>query len=393
MKLRHSLLSMLLLGTGIALAGCETFDLESSFGAARSRCRASGATCSRKGAPGVQQGIPPDLVQGYQPAAGIAAGDRRAPEGQACAPPRRLTTAARLRRRVRLPRERPPPAATAGAGAPSPQAAPPQQQQSGSAWPEPPARTAQPQQSGPGLARSASCRDHHPLGHDLEADAGFPDHAQTKKKRAATILNSANALSGAMSFTSPLSDGRMSASRPCSTAWSAGGSPGRRHAGRYPRPPRRPRPARRSRLYGDRHRGPREGGAESLTGRMRAQTEAAIAQADAVLFLIDARAGLMPVDRAFADLCASPASPPSLSPTRARARPAERAGSRPMRWAWRSGRDLGGARRGPVRSLRRVARGAAGRDRRAGRRRSGGRRPHGRSASRWSGGRTPASRP
>jgi GTP-binding protein len=41
---------------------------------------------------------------------------------------------------------------------------------------------------------------------------------------------------------------------------------------------------------------------DSMTGRMRAQTEAAIAQADAVLFLIDARAGVTPADRAFADL-------------------------------------------------------------------------------------------
>src|SRR5215510_14451250 len=41
---------------------------------------------------------------------------------------------------------------------------------------------------------------------------------------------------------------------------------------------------------------------ETLPGRMRAQTESAIAQGDAVLFLIDARAGLTPVDRAFADL-------------------------------------------------------------------------------------------
>src|SRR5499426_1968180 len=36
---------------------------------------------------------------------------------------------------------------------------------------------------------------------------------------------------------------------------------------------------------------------ESLTGRMQAQTEAAIAQADAVFFLIDARAGPTPADR------------------------------------------------------------------------------------------------
>ena len=41
---------------------------------------------------------------------------------------------------------------------------------------------------------------------------------------------------------------------------------------------------------------------ETLTGRMRTQTQSAIAQSDAVMFLIDARVGLTPVDRAFADL-------------------------------------------------------------------------------------------
>src|SRR5262245_52275000 len=45
-----------------------------------------------------------------------------------------------------------------------------------------------------------------------------------------------------------------------------------------------------------------EANADTLSGRMRAQTEAAIARSDAVFFLIDARAGLTPVDRAFADL-------------------------------------------------------------------------------------------
>jgi GTP-binding protein len=38
----------------------------------------------------------------------------------------------------------------------------------------------------------------------------------------------------------------------------------------------------------------------SLSGRMRAQTEIAIAQADAIFFMIDARQGPTPVDRAFA---------------------------------------------------------------------------------------------
>jgi GTPase len=41
---------------------------------------------------------------------------------------------------------------------------------------------------------------------------------------------------------------------------------------------------------------------KTLSGRMQAQTAAAIAQADAVLFLVDARAGTTPVDRSFADL-------------------------------------------------------------------------------------------
>jgi GTPase len=45
-----------------------------------------------------------------------------------------------------------------------------------------------------------------------------------------------------------------------------------------------------------------EAAPESLTGRMRAQTETAIASADAVMFLMDARAGVMPSDREIAQL-------------------------------------------------------------------------------------------
>ncbi len=44
-----------------------------------------------------------------------------------------------------------------------------------------------------------------------------------------------------------------------------------------------------------------EGPKGSLTARMQEQTEAAIAAADALLFVIDARIGLTPTDRAFAD--------------------------------------------------------------------------------------------
>jgi GTP-binding protein len=45
-----------------------------------------------------------------------------------------------------------------------------------------------------------------------------------------------------------------------------------------------------------------EGGPESLVRRMVQQTELAIADADAILFLMDARDGLTPIDRAFADI-------------------------------------------------------------------------------------------
>ena len=45
-----------------------------------------------------------------------------------------------------------------------------------------------------------------------------------------------------------------------------------------------------------------DAGSESLAGRMLAQTKTAIEQADAVFFMLDARTGPVPDDRAFADL-------------------------------------------------------------------------------------------
>ena len=45
-----------------------------------------------------------------------------------------------------------------------------------------------------------------------------------------------------------------------------------------------------------------DGAAESLPARMLAQTKTAIEQADAVLFMLDAKTGPVPDDRAFADL-------------------------------------------------------------------------------------------
>src|SRR6188768_3456080 len=42
--------------------------------------------------------------------------------------------------------------------------------------------------------------------------------------------------------------------------------------------------------------------AQTLSGRMRAQTEAALADADAIFFLIDARSGPLPADKLFAQM-------------------------------------------------------------------------------------------
>ncbi len=51
---------------------------------------------------------------------------------------------------------------------------------------------------------------------------------------------------------------------------------------------------------------------ESLSARMQAQTAAAVTQADAVLFVIDARAGVTPADRAFADVVRKSGKPAIL---------------------------------------------------------------------------------
>jgi GTPase len=51
---------------------------------------------------------------------------------------------------------------------------------------------------------------------------------------------------------------------------------------------------------------------DSLAGRMRTQTETAISQADAIFFMIDARSGPTPVDRAFANVVRKSGKPTVL---------------------------------------------------------------------------------
>ncbi|HVZ14775.1 MAG TPA: ribosome biogenesis GTPase Der [Bauldia sp.] len=66
-----------------------------------------------------------------------------------------------------------------------------------------------------------------------------------------------------------------------------------------------------------------EAGPASLAGRMRRQTEAAVASADVSLFMIDARAGVTPLDRHFADLLRTSGRPIILLANKAESRKGE----------------------------------------------------------------------
>lgn len=63
-----------------------------------------------------------------------------------------------------------------------------------------------------------------------------------------------------------------------------------------------------------------EAGATSLLGRMRAQTELAIAEADLVFFVIDAKSGLVPADNNFAEMVRRAGKPVVLVANKAEAR-------------------------------------------------------------------------
>ncbi|KXF78429.1 ribosome-associated GTPase EngA [Paramesorhizobium deserti] len=66
-----------------------------------------------------------------------------------------------------------------------------------------------------------------------------------------------------------------------------------------------------------------ETGSETLEGRMRAQTEIAIAEADVILFMIDAKGGITPADMTFADLVRKSGKPVVLVANKSESRGAE----------------------------------------------------------------------
>src|SRR5579871_6694106 len=62
---------------------------------------------------------------------------------------------------------------------------------------------------------------------------------------------------------------------------------------------------------------------QSLEARMRSQTEKAIAEAEVALFLIDAREGITPLDRIFAELLRRSGKPVVLAANKAEGRAGE----------------------------------------------------------------------
>src|SRR5882672_10331842 len=68
-----------------------------------------------------------------------------------------------------------------------------------------------------------------------------------------------------------------------------------------------------------------EAAVESLPGRMRLQSEAAMAQSDAVFFLVDVRTGVTPTDRALANLVRKSGKPTVLVANKSEGRGGEAA--------------------------------------------------------------------
>jgi GTP-binding protein len=72
---------------------------------------------------------------------------------------------------------------------------------------------------------------------------------------------------------------------------------------------------------------------QTLPGRMRAQTIAAVKEADVALFLIDARAGLTPLDEEIGRWLRSETTPVVLAANKAEGKAGESGISKPIRWA------------------------------------------------------------
>jgi len=130
---------------GLALAGCESFDptaiFEMDIFSSKKKLQGDRQPVFPEGTPGVSQGVPPDLVKGYQPPP--------EPEPVKEALPAEPKPKAKPRPKlVAKPKDQPAPTAAPARPSPAPQA------QSQAQWPDPP-RPQQPAASGgfPGSAQ------------------------------------------------------------------------------------------------------------------------------------------------------------------------------------------------------------------------------------------------
>jgi hypothetical protein len=141
--MRRAFMSTLLLGAGLGLGGCESFDLENIW-SSKKPLPGERRAVFPEGVPGVPQGVPPELVRGYQQPVEEPPPVQAAPEKPKPAP--RRVASPPPQRQAAPPKPRPQPQQQQAQEPPA-QAAPPPQQ---SPWPDPPSRTAsQPQQSSP----------------------------------------------------------------------------------------------------------------------------------------------------------------------------------------------------------------------------------------------------
>jgi hypothetical protein len=132
------------LSLGLMLAGCETFDPTDIFSAFETKKRLPGERkpVFPEGTPGVPQGVPPDLVKGYQQSE-----QTQAPQAAAEPEPAKPKPKPKPKVVARPPESKP----TAVTVRPAEQA-PPQQQGGAAPWPDPP--QAQTQSEGGGWSGS-----------------------------------------------------------------------------------------------------------------------------------------------------------------------------------------------------------------------------------------------
>jgi len=114
--LKHFRSATLAAALALTLAGCESFDITNLIPDSKKKLPGERRDVFPGGTPGVPQGVPPELVKGYQAPPETAAAEQPAPEPKQAAKPK--------------PKPRPKPSV-----APEVQSGQPQQ----SAWPAPPA--------------------------------------------------------------------------------------------------------------------------------------------------------------------------------------------------------------------------------------------------------------